>query len=731
MNQAKPPGYSRRKFLISTGWLAVGTTVVFQSGCSLPSLPTLRDNPEEDAMGWIQVQPDNQIIFYMGKAEMGQGVLTGLTQLVAEELQIPPGKMSVRLPTTKDVKPVKMTVASESIQDLYLPVRKAAASLRETLRNMAARKFKMNEDQIQLVEGGFRINATGKVLSFGEIVRGHQRIKLLDSSKISLKPGKGNMIGQSVPRLDIPAKIDGTARYTHDVSLPGMLWGAVLHPPVFGAYLKSAEAEEAEKLPGVVKVVISKDHNFVGVVAESDQISRDALGRIKAEWNIPKIWQQKDIDEILDIKQLKARGSSPHLVLQEGSAEKEFTHAHQKLELSFSTPFGAHAQMETHAAVADVTTESVDLWVGSQDAFFQAKLAADITGLSKDNVTVHPTLLGGGYGGKVFMETTAEAVRLSHAVKRPVKVVWTREENLRHTYFRPPTRHHIRAGLDREGKVSSWHHELSSGLVIFGPGAASSKLMKWVTSFVADRGGSRGSLPPYDFLNQTIAYWDESLPVPTGPWRALGASVNAFAVESTMDELARMAKQDPLEFRLAHLKKEKHQRLKGVLQAVAKLSDWGKTLPDNVGRGIACGIYNKKTLVAVVAQVRLNRKTGKIRLEKLYCAHDCGRVINPDSVKAQVEGNLIWGASMALVENLLLKDGKMEAVNFHQYPILRLSDAPDIEVVLVENPVHPPSGAGEPALMPTPAAIANAISSVAGKRITSLPITPLSLKNSS
>ena len=729
MNHREIPIYSRRKFLVSTGWLAVGTTVVFQTGCSLPTLPTLGDNPEEDAIGWIQVQPDNRIVFYMGKAEMGQGVLTGLTQLVAEELDIRPDKISVRLPTTKDVNPVKMTVGSESIQDLYLPVRMAAARLRETLRKMAARKIKISEEKLHLVEGGFRINATGNVLHFGDIVKGHERIELLDSGSTRLKPDKHTIIGQPVPRLDIPGKVDGSAIFTHDVSLPGMLWGAVLHPPAFGAFLESAEGNEAGKIPGVVKVVIAKDHNFVGVVAKNEQIARKALGQVKAKWNIPRVWQQSDIDEILDLKQLKERGAPPHLVLEEGNAEKGLAHAQQKLELSFSTPFAAHAQMETHAAVAHVTNQSAELWVGSQDTFFQAKLVADITGLSMDKVTVHPTLLGGGFGGKVFMETTRESVRLSQAVKRPVKVVWTREENLRHTYFRPPTRHHIQAGLDKEGKVSSWRHELSSGLVIFGPGAADSKLMEWVTSFVADRGGSRGSLPPYDFPNQTIAYWDESLPVPTGPWRALGASVNAFARESAMDELARMAGRDPLEFRLAHLTKEKHRRLKVVLQAVAKLSDWGKSLPQGVGRGIACGIYKETALVAVVAQVRLNRKSNEIGLEKLYCAHDCGRVINPDSVKAQVEGNLIWGASMALVENLRLKDGKMEAVNFHQYPILRLSQAPDIEVTLVEEPGHPPGGAGEPALMPTPAAIANAISSVVGRRITSLPITPHSLNS--
>lgn len=716
--------FSRRKFLISSGWLAVGTTVVFQSGCSLPTLPTISDDPYEDAQGWIQVQPDNRVRFYMGKAEMGQGILTALTQLVAEELNLQPEQILAILPTTQEVNAVKMTVGSESIQDLYLPVRRATALLRETLRELAAKNAEVTVDQLTLTKGGFRVDASEAFFSFGDIVKKQDELKIVDSTKVNLKLGPESAIGKSVPRLDIPDKVSGKTLYSHDVVLPEMLFGVVMHPPAFGAYLKSAETLEAEKQSGVVKVIVSLDNNFVGVVAISDSLARNALGKIKAKWEIPKLWQQSDIDNILDLERLKSKGISPHLVLDKGDVEENYKQAHQQVAFSFSTPFGAHAQMETHAAVAHVTKNSAELWVGSQDQFYQQDLTADITGLPKDKVTVYPIMLGGGFGGKVVVEAAMEAVRLSQAVQRPVKVVWNREENLRHTYFRPPTRHIVRAGLNKEGRVSSWHHELSSGLVIFGPATASSKLLKWVTSFVADRGGSRGAPPPYNFPHQRVSYWDESLPVPTGPWRGLGASVNAFARESVMDELAQLAGNNPLQFRLDHLAGKKNKRLRNVLLAVAKLSGWKNPLPAGVGKGIACGIYKETTFVAVVAHIRLNAKTRQIQIEKLFCAHDCGKIINPDSVTAQVEGNLIWGAGMTLVENLRLKDGKMEVVNFHNYPLMRMSQAPDIEVILVQNPNDPPSGAGEPAIMPTPAAIANAISNVAGKRITDLPIKP-------
>ncbi|MCP4296981.1 MAG: xanthine dehydrogenase family protein molybdopterin-binding subunit, partial [Proteobacteria bacterium] len=388
------------------------------------------------------------------------------------------------------------------------------------------------------------------------------------------------------------------------------------------------------------------------------------------------------------------------------------------IQLRSYTPFGTHAPMETWAAVVSVSEEGVKAWIGSQDLFYHQSKLADICGISKDNVEVYGTYIGGGFGGKVGIVAAFEAARLSMIVKRPVSVRWSREQLFQASYHRSPVKHQIEAGLDKEGNVCFWKHEIGSGPVIFNPQLISRPL-QWATSFVSDSGGTRGAIIPYDFKNRELHFWDEKLPVPTGAWRGLGATSNAFATETAVDELARLLGKDTLKFRLENIN-ENNPRYRAVLELAAKKGNWGEKTPPNMGRGIAAVSYKDKTFVAVVAIVSLEEQS--VVVNKLICAHDCGLMLNPDIIRSQIEGNLIWGLGMALKENLRVEDGKFNADNFDGYPILRSHEIPEIEIHLIEDKTIAPSGAGEPSIAPTPAAICNAVSSITGRVINTLPI---------
>ncbi|MCG8521495.1 MAG: molybdopterin-dependent oxidoreductase, partial [Pseudomonadales bacterium] len=298
--------------------------------------------------------------------------------------------------------------------------------------------------------------------------------------------------------------------------------------------------------------------------------------------------------------------------------------------------------------------------------------------------------------------------------------LWTREESFQHGYFRTPSRHRIQAGLDKDGNVSHWHHRMTSGRVIFS-NSIKSDMVLWATSFINDPGSVRGAIPPYVMENRLIDMGGQILPLPTGAMRGLSAPVNAFAIESMMDELAHSGDMDPLQFRMKQLKNQ-HPRLQEVLTKVTAAANWNRKMPEHYGKGLACGIYKDFAFTAAVVEVYVDPNTKDIQVRKVYCAQDCGLIINPNSVKAQIEGNIIWGLSMALKEKLELQDGKLAALNFDGYDLPRMKDSPEIEIILVDRPEEAPAGSGEPTIMPIPAAVANAVFSATGKRLTDLPL---------
>jgi isoquinoline 1-oxidoreductase beta subunit len=722
LGQDKASKIKRRSFLIKTGWVAAGLTVVVSSSCSvMPPTPTRSDNPHIDAFFWIQVTPDNQVRFFMGKAEMGQGILSGLSQIIAAELRLPLSSVKPSFAHTNQIPPIRFTVGSDTTSSLYPAIRSVCAHIKKSLKLTFVQRYGGAVEELKEVNGGLTWQNKPEVYSWGELAGKDHRVEPIDES-IELAPASElPLLGKRELHLDAKVKVKGEAQYTHDVDLAGMLFGKVAKPPSLGAELLSIDSSGLDKLEGVELIVTNKKENFVGVVAQTLQIAQEAINRLNIEWQVDKKWQQSDIDDLLDIDTLKRKKIGFDKVRSIGDIHKSQTTAAHTIELNFTMPFAAHATMETQAAVADVRDDGADLWVGSQDSFLQQKFVEKITGLPKKKINVHQTFIGGGFGGKVVVGAAIEATYLSNAIRRPVKVIWSREENLRNSYYRPPSRHKITAGVEENGVVGFWHHEFSSGAVAFTTIAFSKFMHRIITTFATDFGATRGAEHSYNFSNQEIHQWDRYFPVPTGAWRGLSASVNAFAIEVSVDQLAKLAKIDPVQFRLNHLD-NKDSRLAAVIREVAEMSRWGDSLPAGYGKGIACGIYKEVSFVAVVADVKVDYENKTIEVEKLYCAHDCGLIINPNSIESSIEGNLVWGVGMALHEEVTIRDGQINVSNFHDMKIPRIKDIPEIEIRLIEDKSIPPGGAGEPAIMPTPAAIANAVSDVTGKWASQLPI---------
>jgi CO/xanthine dehydrogenase Mo-binding subunit len=389
------------------------------------------------------------------------------------------------------------------------------------------------------------------------------------------------------------------------------------------------------------------------------------------------------------------------------------------VDLVLDVPLAAHVPMEPRTAVARFDGESkLEVWTGSQDVFLARSVLSDEMHLSEDDVTVHGMRTGGAFGGKTMCFVELEAARLARAAGRPVKIQWSRRDEFAAAFHRPPSQHRIRARIGADGRLDAWWHAFRSGHVIFSS-AFMGRFLQFATSFVADIGVKRGSLPPYAAARKRIEFEDVRLPIPTGPWRGLGAGPNTWAIETAMDALARKAGRDPLAFRLDVLAND-NPRLAGVLKEVAARSGW-PTRRTNAkrGYGVACGIYKGVTYAAVVAEVMIE-KSDPPRVTHLWCAHDCGLVINLDQVRAQIEGNLVWGLGMVLHEKLEVGEGRIEAESHADYALPRFSDVPDIETTLIGGE-HPPSGAGEAAIIASGAAITNAIAALTGETVTRLP----------
>lgn len=714
---------SRRAFLKRTGWSAAGLTVLTSCSGVLPVLPHQKPPEEEGGLSWVQMLPGGRVRFYCPRMEMGQGISTGLIQLVAEELNIAPDAIDCVTPSTGQVPPFKLTAGSESMELFYRPVSMAAASLREHLRGQAAIQLNADPSEIKEIPGGFQTKG-GKSVSYADLVpTGSQIISLNDNTvtpeqlKVyEAQNGALSSIEQPAADPALLALVTGREVFSRDVSLPGMVHGGALFPPAPDATVLEVDGSKARAMPGVLAVVEDKSRGFAGVVADKPDQVRQALAAITVTWG-------HDPGD---------GGEHPAARLKQfwQSAEREFEHEllsngqdtgqAAPLKARYQTPFQAHAAIEPRSGSAWVQKDKVEVWCGTQAPFFVQGRIAQLLGRSQDDVTVYPKRMGGAFGGRVPCQPAETAALLSEASGYPVKVQWSREDEFRHNYYQPPFFHEIEASADETGTIDQWHHDFASAPILFGLKEIP-KIAHVVLDRLADKGTARGGLPPYGAKNQRIRYSDIRLPISTGAWRGLGTLPNNFAIESMVDELADKAQMDPLEFRLKNLAPD-HGRLESVLKKAAEMARWGRRMPTSHGLGIAGGIYRGKTHVAAVAEVRLDADERHIAIEKVWVAQDCGLVINPDQVKQQITGNAIWGVGAALSEEMIFDEDRLETDNFDSYAILRQSEAPEVEIALINPQNENPTGSGEPAIGPIAPAITNAIFAASGKRLRKLPI---------
>jgi isoquinoline 1-oxidoreductase beta subunit len=665
--------------------------VVLLPGCAIPVIPK-RPAPDLDAaLGWVRYV-DGRYTLWLPRVEMGQNILTALKQIACAELGVPWEQVDARLPSTRDIGRVKATVGSDSIKDFALPLAQACALLREAV-----------------ARGGFDAKAEAPPITALRF----------------LQPGA---IAPRVPLEQGRAIVTGQALYAADVRRPGLVYGRVLYAPStpeFESAPLSWDETAARAQPGFIALV--RDSGFtqgraqgLGIVARTP----GALDRI--EQALAVRWQMQDVSarptwqEQVDVDHALAHhGKLPHAVHDETVA----TDGPWDLDLRFDIPPAAHAAMEPRAAVAELDARGhLQLWVGHQDVFYVRDVVAKHLGLGEDEITVQAQRVGGAFGGRTICTVELEAALLARAVQQPVKVQWTRAQEFRQAFHRSPSSHRVRVRL-QDGQLKDWSHAFVSGHILF-TNAAMPPWMQSISRFIGDNGVARGARLPYRAQTRETRFALERLPVLTGPWRGLGAGPNHFVIESVLDECARRTGQDPLAYRLAHIE---NPRLARVLQRVAQLARWAETpatRQDGLrhGRGLACGIYKEMSYAAVVADVTVDA-TGAVRVRKLWCAHDCGRVINAEQVRAQCEGNLVWGLGMVLVEGLRFEGPGVAATSFAESPIPRWDEVPELEVALVDHG-EPPTGAGETAIVAASAAIANAIRAATGVRLLTLPCAP-------
>jgi len=717
--------WSRREFLIRGGVAGLGLTVFASCSRWLPVLPT-RALPEPDeALLWVALTPLGRVRFRCPRAEMGQGIATGLAQVIAEELAVSRERIDVEFPPTDAIAPALMTVGSMSMQVFFAPVAHAAAALRETLRARAAARSGVAPAELVHREDGFDLPGGARV-TFAELVTERDAVIEAAPGGESARPyaldgaRRRSAIGANWAPLGAEAIVAGRETYSRDVVVPGMLYGAVARPPRPDARLLASDEAAARAVPGVTAVVVARDRRLAAVVAESPLVLPRALQALAARFDGGERISQQELDALLDVDAALARDDFEHEPASTGDVATGAREAVARLDARYDSPMTAHAALEPRAAVAEVTPSGVTVWAATQDPWLMQGLVARELGRARDEVEVRPHRIGGAFGGRALCQAALEAAWLSQSVGRPVRVQWSREDEFRHNGVGPQFSHRIRAGLGRDGRVASFDHAMISSPIIFTSAAIPGSLQP-IVDLLPDDGTARGAIPPYALANHRLRYSDVRIPIVTGAWRGLGAAPNAFAVESAMDELAGLAHADPLAFRLAHVPADR-PRLRAVLERVAELSRWGTARDPGVGRGVACAIYKDVTYVAVVAEVEVDPAARSFRVRRVFCAQDCGLVVSPELVRAQIEGNVVWGCGMALHEAVRAEDGAPAQTNFDAYPLLRQSETPEVEIALLEPAGVPPSGAGEAALVPTPAAIANAIHDATGQRLRRLPL---------
>ena len=712
-------GVSRRAFL-KAGVAGGG----FVLGFGLPAFlgdAAAATSGSFEPNAFIRIGSDGSVTLTMPQVEMGQGTYTSMSMLIAEELEV--ALSQVRLEhAPPDIKrygnPLlagdQITGGSTSIRAFWEPMRQAGAAARVMLISAAAKRWQVDPSACHAERGEVVHTASGRRIKYGALAADAARIPVPE--KVALKrPEEFKLIGTPAKRLDTPAKVNGKAVYGIDVRPPGLKIATLAQSPVFGGRLKSVDETAARSVKGVRQVVRLVD--AVAVVADHMGAAKKGLAALVIEWdNGPNAaLGTEDIARALEQGTLGAGAVAQNV----GDIDKAIAGATTKINAIYQVPFLAHAAMEPMNCTVHVRKDGCEVWVGTQVVARAQATAAKTTGLQSDKVVVHNHLIGGGFGRRLEIDGVTRAVQIAMQVDGPVKVIWSREEDIQHDMYRPYFVDRMSAGLDEGGMPVAWSHRFagSSILARFLPQAFNNGL---------DPDTTDGAINlPYALPNAHVEYLRMEPPgIPTAFWRSVGPSHNVFVVESFIDELAAAAKKDPVDYRLALLAGS--PRAKAVLRLAAEKAGWGRPLPKGRGRGVATQ-FVFGTYLAEVAEVEVS-KDGEIRVQRVVCAVDCGLVVNPDTVQAQVQSAVVFGISAALFGKITLKDGRVEQTNFDTYRALRMSETPPIEMHIVRN-TEAPGGMGEPGTSAIVPAVVNAIFAATGRRLRKLPADPLELRD--
>jgi len=707
---------SRRDFL-KAGTLIGGGLVL---GVSLPPSALPAKQSAKTGMpslnAFVRIGADDTVTIVVNHSEMGQGVYTSLPMLVNEELGADWTKVRFE---AAPVDPaynhttfgMQTTGGSTSVWSEYDRLRQMGAAAREMLIAAAAKQWKVDPGSCR-AENGKVISSSGKSLTYGKLAK--QAAALPVPKDVKLKdPSQYAIIGKPVHRLDTPEKVNGAAKFGMDVSLPGMLTAVITRPPIFGATVKSVNEERAKAVPGVKAV--AQVPSGVAVIAKDFWSANKGRELLEIAWDegplatlsTPGMRQQ--YADLAATAGLAAK--------KEGDADSALEKAAQQISAEYEVPYLAHATMESLNCTVDLKKDSCDIWTGTQMQTLDRKAAADVAGLKPEQVRIHTMYLGGGFGRRAnpANDFVKEAVHVAMAAKAPVKVIWTREDDTRGGYYRPMWYDRMTAGLDEQGNPVGWKHTLVGQSILVGTPFEQSMVKDGIDGTSVEGAADL----PYAVPNILVDLHSPKTGIPVLWWRSVGHSHTGFVVESFLDELANAAKKDPYEYR-RKLLAQKPRHL-GALNLVAEKAGWGSPVPSGRGRGIAVhdsfGSY-----IAQVAEASVGPK-GEIRVHRVVCAVDCGKYVNPEIIRAQMESGIVFGLSAALHGAITFKDGKVEQSNFFDYPILRLIEMPEVEVHIVESP-EKSGGIGEPGVPPIAPAVANAVFALTGKRIRKLPMTP-------
>jgi len=736
LNVAKFPGVPRRTFL-KVGAAGGGLLLGFGLSVRVYGAPTVGNAAQEEFApnGFIRIDREGWVTLVMPQVEMGQGTYTSMSMLIAEELEVSLERVTLEAAPPDDrlyansLIGAQVTGGSTSVRAMWKPLRHAGAAARIMLIMAAARRWHVDPMTCHAENGEVIHQPTGQRLTYGALVDSAARLPV--PADVPLKDPKDfRLIGTPAKRLDTPDKVNGKAQFGIDVRMPGMKIATVAACPVFGGKLARVDDSAALAIKGVRQIVRLDD--AVAVVADHMWAALQGLAALDIDWDEGPHSKVSSADIA---RQMEIASQKPGVVARkEGDFAKALAQAVHKVEAIYQAPFLAHATMEPMNCTVHLRADGCDVWVGNQIITRAQATAAEVTGLPLERVQVHNHLLGGGFGRRLEVDGVTQAVRIAKQVDGPVKVVWTREEDIQHDAYRPYYYDRLAAGLDEKGQPVAWSDRITGSSVMarwFPPGFKDG-LDPDAVEGAAD--------PPYGLANILVDYVRYEQPgITTGWWRGVGSTHNIFMVESFIDELAAAAKRDPVEYRRALLGKASDTeaglnpaataawsgpppepaRVKAVLDLAAEKAGWGTPLAERHGRGVAVQ-YAFGTYLAQIAEVGVS-KDGEVRVERVVCAVDCGMIVNPDTIKAQIEGGVIFGLTAALFGEITIRDGRVEQGNFNDYRALRIDEAPTVEVHLIKNN-EALGGIGEVGTVGAAPALTNAIFAATGTRIRKLPV---------